>query len=124
VRVGFHVSERRACQVLPGHRSRDRYRSRARDQTALRLREWAAARVRYGYRRLQVLRQREGGQVHHKRVYRLYRLEGLSRRVKSRRKRPRHQRVARPMAQAPAEHWRLDFISDSLADGRRFRVFT
>jgi putative transposase len=126
VRVGFQVSERRACQVIPVHRSSDRYRSRARDQTALRmrLRDLAAARVRYGYRRLQVLLQREGWQVNHKRVYRLYRLEGLSLRLKSRRKRPSHLRVVRPMAQAPDEHWSLDFISDSLADGRRFRALT
>jgi putative transposase len=126
VRVGFQVSERRACQVIPVHRSSDRYRSTAREQTALRmrLRELAAARVRYGYRRLQVLLQREGWEVNHKRGYRLYRLEGLSLRFKSWRKRPSYQRVARPMAQAPDEPWSLDFISDSLADGRRFRALT
>jgi putative transposase len=126
VRVGFQVSERRACHVIPVHRSTQRYRSIARDQTALRmrLRDLAGARVRYGYRRLQVLLQREGWQANHKRIYRLYRLEGLSLRLKSRRKRPSHLRVARPMAHAPGEHWSLDFITDSLADGRRFRAFT
>jgi putative transposase len=126
VRVGFQVSERRACQVIPVHRSSDRYRSTAREQTALRMRlgELAAARVRYGYRRLQVLLQREGWEVNHKRGYRLYHLEGLSLRFKSRRKRPSYQRVARPRAQAPDEPWRLDFIRDRLADGRRFRAFT
>jgi putative transposase len=126
VRVGFQGSERRVCQVIPVHRSSYRYRSMARDQTALRLRlrDLAAARVRYGYRRLQVLLQREGWQVNHKRVYRLYRLEGLSLRLKSRRKRPSHLRVARPRAHAPDEHWSLDFIGDSLADGRRFRALT
>jgi putative transposase len=126
VRVGFQVSERRACQVIPVHRSTQRYRSIARDQTALRmrLRDLAGARVRDGYRRLQVLLQREGWQVNHKRIYRLYRLEGLSLRLKSRRKRPSHLRVASPVAQAPDEHWSLDFITDSLADGRRFRALT
>jgi putative transposase len=126
VRVGFRVSERRACHVIPGQRSSDRYRSIARDQTALRkrIRDLAAVRVRYGYRRLHVWLQREGWQVHHKRVYRLYQLEGLSLRLKSRRKRPSHLRVIMPRAHAPDEHWGLDFITDSLADGRRFRAFT
>ncbi len=105
MRVGFQVSERRACQVIPVHRSTQRYRSIARDQTALRvrLRDLAAAQVRYGYRRLHVWRPREGWRVNHKRVYRLYRLEGLSLRFKSRKKRPSHLRVAMPMAQAPHE---------------------
>jgi len=126
VRVGFQVSERRACRVVPVHRSTYRYRSIAQDQTALRmrLRDLAAARVRYGYRRLHILLQREGWQVNHKRVYRLYRLEGLSLRLKHRKKRPSHLRVVPPNARAPDERWSLDFISDSLADGRRFRAFT
>ena len=67
------------------------------------LRDLAATRVRYGYRRLHILLQREGWRVNHKRVYRLYRLEGLSLRCKSRKKRPSHLRVAMPMAQAPHE---------------------
>jgi putative transposase len=126
VRVGFQVSERRACHVIPVHRSTHRYQSVARDQTALRmrLRDLAAVRVRYGYRRLHILLQREGWQVNHKRVYRLYRLEGLSLRLKHRKKRPSHLRVAMPAAQAPNEYWSLDFISDRLCDGRRFRALT
>jgi putative transposase len=73
----------------------------------------AAARVRYGYRRLHVLLRREGWQVHHTRVYRLYRLEGLSLRRRRRRKRPSHLRVVTPIAQAPNAHWSLDFMADS-----------
>jgi putative transposase len=78
----------------------------------MRLRDWAAARVRYGDRRLHVLLRREGWQVNHTRVYRRYRLEGLSLRLKQRRKRPSHLRVMTPTAQAPNEHWSLDFIAD------------
>jgi putative transposase len=68
--------------------------------------------------------QREGWQVNHKQVYRLYQLEELSLRLKSRRKRPSRLRMIMPRAHAPDEHWSLDFIADSLADGRRFRAFT
>ena len=79
-RVGFRVSERRACRLAGMARSSYRYRSQAADQTALRvrLRDLAAARVRYGYRRLHVLLRREGWPVNHKRTYRLYAEEGLA----------------------------------------------
>ncbi len=125
-RVGFRVSERRACRVAGVPRSSCRYRSRAKDQAALRLRlrDLAAARVRYGYRRLHVLLQREGWRVNHKRVYRLYREEGLGIRVKRRRKRVSGPRVVPPPAQRPHERWSIDFLADALADGRRFRVLT
>jgi putative transposase len=125
-RVGFRVSERRACRVAAVPRSSCRYRSVARDQAALRirLRDLAAARVRYGYRRLHVLLRREGWRVNHKRIYRLYREEGLGIRAKRRRKRVSGPRVLPPPAQRPQERWSLDFLADSLADGRRFRVLT
>jgi putative transposase len=125
-RAGFRVSERRACRVAGVPRSSCRCRSVARDQTALRLRlrDLAATRVRYGYRRLHVLLQREGWRVNHKRVYRLYREEGLGIRVKRRRKRASVPRILPPAATRPQERWSLDFLADSLADGRRFRVLT
>jgi putative transposase len=126
LRRGFQVSERRACCVIPVHRSSFRYRSVAGDQTARRRRQrdLAATRVRSGYRRLPIVLQREGWRVDHTRGYRWYPLEGLSLRLKSRRKRPGHLRVVMPVAQAPNEPWSLDCISESLADGRRFRAFT
>lgn len=125
-RSGYRVSERRACRVARVARSTCRYRSQARDQSALRvrLRDLAAARVRYGYRRLHVLLQREGWRVNHKRVYRLYREEGLGIRVKRRRKRIRLPRVPPVPATRPHERWSLDFLTDALVDGRRFRVLT
>lgn len=124
--TGYRISERRAADVIQINRSSLRYRSTARDQTALRmrLRDLAAARVRYGYRRLHVLLRREGWPVNHKRVYRLYRLEGLGLRLKPRRKRVSQLRVVAPAATAPNERWAMDFMSDSLYDGRRFRLLT
>jgi putative transposase len=70
VRVGFVVSERRACRVIGCDRKTYRSKSRAKEQTALRmrLRELARVRVRYGYRRLHILLRREGWRVNHKRV--------------------------------------------------------
>jgi putative transposase len=125
-RVGFRVSERRACQLATVARSSYRYRSQAADQTPLRLRlrDLAATRVRYGYRRLHVLLRREGWRINHKRVYRLYREEGLGIRVKRRKKLASACRVLPSPATKPFERWSLDFLTDSLADGRRFRVLT
>jgi putative transposase len=116
VRVGFAVSERRACRVIGCHRKTYRYQSRANDQTALRmrLRELASVRVRYGYRRLHTLLRREGWPVNHKRVHRLYRLEGLSVPSKIRKKRTSALPPLVPVAQAPNVQWSIDSMSDSL----------
>ena len=87
-----------------------------------RLRELAAERRRFGYRRLHVLLEREGWQVNHKRVYRVYREEGLA--VRRRKHRSRAAMVRQPLA-APTranQGWSMDFLSDALASGRRFRV--
>ena len=125
-RVGFQVSERRACQVAGVPRATCRYQSQARDQTALRLRlrDLAGARVRYGYRRLHILLEREGWRINHKRVFRLYRQEGLSLRLKSRKKRVSFPRVPAAAAERPNQRWSMDFVADRLADGRRFRILT
>lgn len=123
----YDVSERRACGTLRVWRSFYRYRSKTGDQAILRhrIREIAAIRVRYGYKRIHVLLRREGWKVNHKRVYRLYCEEGLN----LRRKRPKRHvsaavRVGQPMAQCPDEFWSMDFVSDALFNGRRFRALT
>lgn len=86
---GWERSERRACELVGVGRSSYRYRARKPDDRALResLRSWAAERRRFGYRRLTVMLRREGWTVNHKRVYRLYREEGLAVRMKRRGKR-------------------------------------
>ena len=104
-----------------------RYRSQAKDQSALRIRirDFATSRVRYGYRRIQILLQREGWKVNHKRVYRLYKQEGLELRLKTRKKkRAALPRAVCPEATAPNDRWSIDFVSDRLADGRAFRVLS
>ncbi len=89
----------------------------------MRIRNLAAARVRYGYRRSQVLLQREGWHGNPKRVCRLYRLEGLSLLLKRRTKRASTPRVGQ-LATSPNERWSRDFVTACLADGRRFRALT
>ena len=90
----------------------------------MRLKDLAAARVRYGYRRLHVLLMREGWVINHKRVYRLYKQEGLSLRLKTKKKRASAGRVPPPAALAPMECWSMDFVADRLADGRQIRMLT
>jgi putative transposase len=127
LRAAYGVSERRACSATGFGRSSQRYRKRSDPQVALRMRlqELAAARVRYGYRRLHILLRREGWRVNHKRTYRLYREEGLAIRPKvPRRKRAWRYRRGRPEVGGPNEVWAMDFMSDQLFDGRPFRILT
>jgi putative transposase len=90
----------------------------------MRIKELAAARVRYGYLRIHTILRREGWLVNHKRVHRLYCQEGLQLRLVRRRKRLRSVRIEREAAREPNERWSMDFIHDQLADGRRFRCLT
>jgi putative transposase len=90
----------------------------------MRLKDLAAVRVRYGYRRLHVLLQREGWTINHKRVYRLYKQEGLSLRLKTKKKRASAGRVPLPAPSAPMQCWSMDFVADRLADGRQIRMLT
>ena len=123
----FGVSERRACRVVGLRRSTLRYRARGRDDEPdlrHRLRELAAERRRFGYRRLHVLLRREGHAVNHKRVERLYRAEGLTVRRRGRKRLAAVTRVAIARPGGPNVQWSLDFVSDALAWGRRFRVLT
>jgi putative transposase len=90
----------------------------------MRLKELAAVRVRFGYLRLWALLRREGWQVNKKRVYRLYRMEGLEVRTKKRRKIASQVRVPLATATAPNQRWAMDFVSDRLQDGTPFRVLT
>jgi putative transposase len=127
LRGAWRVSARRACAVLKAPRSTYHHRSRRGTQAELckRIREIAETRVRYGYRRIHVLLRREGWAVNAKRVWRLYRLEGLQLRSKTpKRKASAKLRQDRAVASAPNEIWAMDFLSDQLFDGTRIRVLT
>ena len=123
----FGASQTKVCAMLGMSRSVYGYRSRARDSRPLilRIKEITATRVHYGYRRVHVLLRREGWKDNRKRVYRLYRNEGLS----LRHKRPRRNKAARlrqpkQLVRSMNEIWSMDFVADALFDGRRLRALT
>jgi len=119
------VSERRACRYAGFARSSQRYCPRRPPRTELRerLHTLATLRPRWGYRRLYVLLRREGYVVNRKLVQRVYGEEGLHVR-RRKRKRVAMPRVPLPSPTAPNERWSMDFVSDALGDGRKFRVLT
>lgn len=120
----YEVSQRRACQVIDADRSSVRYRIRRADDGPIRarLREIAAVRRRFGYRRLHVLLRREGLLLNHKKLRRLYAEERLQMRRRGGRKRALGTRAPLALPSGPNERWSLDFLHDQLSDGRRFRI--
>ena len=121
----YEMSERRACTLIGVDRSSVRYRSVRPDDAALRtrMRELAAERRRFGYRRLHVLLRHEGLVANRKRTQRLYREEGLTVRKRRGRKRAVGTRAPILTVAAPNARWSVDFVHDQLGDGRRLRVF-
>ncbi|SVU79452.1 IS3 family element, transposase orfB [Klebsiella pneumoniae] len=91
----------------------------------LRIREIAETRIRYGCPRIHIQLRREGWPVNHKKTHRIYCLEGLN----LRKKRPRRHvsaahRQQRPVLSGVDQCWSMDFVSDNLFNGRRFRALT
>lgn len=117
-------SQRRACSLVGLAPKVYRHRSRRPDDGVLRtrLKELAAVRRRFGYRRLHLLLKREGLAVNHKKLYRIYREEKLVVRKRGGRKRALGCRAPMVLPGGRNERWSLDFVSDAVADGRRFRI--
>ncbi len=124
LRAEWCLAERRACGLASLSRATARYRCRRSGDEELRekLREVAGERRRFGYRRLHVMLRRKGYEVNHKRVYRLYREEGLSVRKRKRKRVSRGERVPLQAPAGPNEVWCLDFVEDALSWGRKFRT--
>ena len=121
------MSKKRSCRLALLQRATFYYRSRAKDQSVLRMRirELAHSRPRFGYERIHILLRREGWRVGRNRVHRLYRLEGLQVRMRvRRRKRISLHRGPVPVAMTRNEYWSMDFVHDQLTNGRTFRVLT
>ncbi len=122
------LSQRRACRLAELPLTTWQYAPRRREWAGLRerLKELAAARRRFGYRRLHALLRREGWQVNHKAVHRIYVEEGLQVRKRKRKRVARAERRPLLVPQAPNERWSMDFQHDLLAQeaigGQRFRT--
>src|SRR3984893_13095696 len=108
-------------------RSTHRYRERKKERDRAlrrRLKELAAKRMRFGYRRLTAMLLREGMAANHKRVYRLYREEGLAMRIRQRRRIRWSGTVVQPAARQPNERWSMDSVSDCVSSGKVIRMLT
>lgn len=119
-------SQRRACWLVGLHAKTYRYVSRRPDDGALRtqLKALASQRRRFGYRRLGLLLTRRGVKLNHKKLYRLYKEEGLTMRKRGGRKRALGTRAPMAVPQGRNLRWALDFVADTLVSGRRFRILT
>jgi putative transposase len=121
------ISQRRACRLIKQTRSSQFYTSRKdrRDDLRSRMREIAHTRVRYGYRRIHVVLRREGWRLGRDQAYRLYTQEQLQLRSKLPKKRKmavlRRERV---QPKRPNDAWCMDFVSDELSTGVKFRILT
>jgi len=128
IRMEYNISIQRCCKLVLLHKSVFYYKGKGRNDELLRMRmnEIAAVRVRYGFWRIYILLRREGFMDNHKRVYRVYCEEGLNLRSK----RPRrnrsaaHRQPAEGNASSLNECWSMDFVSDQLYNGTRFRALT
>ena len=123
----YRIPAKRACKVVLLARSLWYYKPHRRDDQPVRRRinEIAATRVRYGVERIFVLLRREGWTDGFKRVYRIYREEGLNLRSKKpRRNRASAHRLERPGISGPYQVCSMDFVADQLFDGRKFRSLT
>ena len=121
----YAVSLRRSLHIANVVPSIWYYKKRDRGDQLLRMRmkEIAAVRVRYGFERILIMLRREGFKDNHKRVYRVYREEGLNLRSKRpRRSRSGAHRLERVDAPAINRVWSMDFLQDALFNGQRFRI--
>jgi putative transposase len=121
------MSERHACRLLGLGRSTHRCRAHREERDAglrARLKELAAKRMRFGHRRLTAMLVREGITAKHKRVYRLYRQEGLAMRIRQRRRMRWVSAVSSAAATRANQRWSIDFVSDCVSTGRVIRMLT
>lgn len=119
-------SERKACQLVGVNRASIRYVSHKPEEGLLRGRITSIAheKRRYGYRRIHILLKRDGINVNHKKLFRIYRELGLKVLKRSGRKRALGTRVVEMSLTKKNQEWSLDFVHDVLANGRRIRMLT
>ncbi|WP_273860316.1 IS3 family transposase [Photobacterium sp. GSS17] len=121
------ISERKACLLVGINRASMRYQPQSKEsdvELSARIQELALERKRFGYRRIHHLLRREGREVNHKRVYRLYRESGLTVRKRKRRKSLCVEREPLLLPSLPNHTWSMDFVMDVLSSGRRIKCLT
>ena len=125
VMAEMSISLRRACRALGFPRSSWHYASKRVPPVELieKLRSLASKRPRWGYRMLHLMLKRDGVVANHKRIYRLYKQEGLAVRTKKRKRIAARARTVLAAPARPNERWSMDFVSDVTWSGRRFRIF-
>jgi len=127
LRTAFQVSVRRACAVMLVHRGQYNYKSKKDEQAVLveRIKEVSTLRAHYGYKRIYIYLRREGWNINHKRVYRLYCQEGLQlRRKKPKRRVAARRRDDRAPITGMCVVWAMDFVADNLYNGQKLRCLT
>src|SRR5258707_15706780 len=116
------ISERKACKIVQLCRASGRYQVKTdaqEDVLCQRIKAIAEERRRFGY-----LLLREGYKINHKRVYRLYKTQGLEVQKRKKRRKAVGSRVPARILTAANQRWSVDFVMDALADGRRIRLMT
>jgi putative transposase len=119
------MRERHACRLTGLGRSTHRYRARKAERNSeprTRLKELAAKRMRFGYRRLRAMLLRKGMPANHKRVYRLYREEGWAMSIRRRRRIRWRKAVTKPASTRPNERWSMEFVSDWVSTVKAIRA--
>lgn len=122
----FGLSIRRACGLIGLSRTSFQYQPVPRNDEAIRtrLKELARIRRRFGCPRLHVLLRREGFKMNHKRTERIYRQEGLSLRIRRRKKMASQVRTGLVKPDHPNHIWGMDFMRDNLANGSSFKILS
>ena len=123
----FGFSERRACRLTGINRSTKRYASTKRSEDeaiAQRMIALAARWKRFGYRRINIMLEREGIKLNHKKAYRIYKASGLTLKRKVKRKHYEKRGNPNPVSIVPNTRWSMDFVADKTVHGQKFRIFT
>lgn len=119
----YAISQRRACRLVSvDPKTVRREATPDNPEIRARMREIAAVRRRFGYRRIGLMLEREGLTMNHKKLRRLYKEEGLAVKRRRGRKRATGTREPMPVPDGPTKRWSLDFVADVFGAARRFRM--